>query len=85
MRGINPENNHQMRLFLCSYMQADAKINGHPQEIMKKLSKENGFKILASVSQTIFDGWDFWIEFDTPPSNLPNIFRDVPWTRVGSV
>ena len=85
LKGINPENKHQMLLFLCSYMQSEAKISGHPQEIMKKLAEENGFKILESVPQSLLDGWDFWIEFDTPPSTLPNIFRDVEWKSVGSV
>lgn len=84
MIGINPRNKHQMRLFLCSYMQCSANIDGHPQEIMEKLSEEKGFRILACAPQSMFDGWDFWIELETAPDNLPNIFRGVQWKSVGS-
>lgn len=38
--------------------------SGHAQTMMRNLAIELGFTILASQPQSLFDGWEFWIEFE---------------------
>lgn len=83
MKGINPNNNKQARIFLDLNELYYSGIKGIPCEIMNRLAYEHGLKILDCVPQTLFDGIDFWIEFDTYPEGLPDIFRDVPWRPIG--
>lgn len=82
---INPDNPKQARVFY--YLQdapfSPGKLFYHPQRVMKRLSKELNFIILDSIPQTIADGWDFWIEFETMPELPPFISNKVPWKPVG--
>lgn len=81
--GINPNNTHQARVFFDMYKANDAGENRHPVTVVEELSKTLGFKILNRVPQSLFDGWDFWIEFDKPPK-LPEYFRSgIKWKRIG--
>lgn len=77
--SLNPENPRQARIFYDMYA-AEA---GHPMDVVRRLSTELGFTILDAVPQTMFDGWDIWIEFNEPLV-LPDYFRSVPWRFVGS-
>jgi hypothetical protein len=82
MKGMNPNNPKQARLFYDLIEACEYGEKRHPVVVMEELAKKYGFKILDRVPQSLFDGWDFWIEFEELP-NLPPIFRDVPWKRVG--
>jgi len=55
----------------------------HPQIVMKMLAENLGFEILGALPQTAFDGWEFWIEYNTIPK-LPKYLDLHPWTEVGS-
>lgn len=81
--GINPNNTHQARVFFDMFLANEAGENRHPVTVVEELSKTLGFKILNRVPQSLFDGWDFWIEFDKPPK-LPDYFRaGIKWKRIG--
>jgi hypothetical protein len=82
MRGINQDNPKQARVFYDLFEAYKYGERRHPQIVMKELAERHGFRILGKVPQTLFDGWDYWIEFETPP-DLPPIFRDVPWKGIG--
>ena len=85
-KSINPNNKNQARLF---YDLIDAtrkaKESRHPQIVMKELSIKNNFTILGAVPQSLFDGWDFWIERDDIELiDLPDeLFCDYPWKPIG--
>lgn len=81
--AVNPDNNKQARIFFDMFDAHKAGEDRHPQDVMKELAEAHRFRILAAVPQSLFDGWDFWIEFDEPPE-LPPLFRgNLPWKPVG--
>lgn len=80
--NINPNNSHQARVLLSSQSQFMAGEERHPQIIFKELAEKLEFKILASVPQTMFDCWEFWIEFKEYPE-LPDYFYQNGWSPVG--
>lgn len=83
--GINPNNKNQMRIFFSMYELWDLNIKGHPRTIMDQLSKEMNFKVLDAVPQSLFDGWDFWIEGENlDQMDFPIYIRDVPWRAIGT-
>lgn len=81
-KGINPSNPSQARVFFDAISAHYEGLGEHPQKVMDQLSPELGFRVLDSVPQSMMDGWDFWIEFDSMPI-MPKYFRDVPWKPVG--
>ncbi len=82
MKGTNPDNPKQRRLFFDMIDAYEFGEKRHPQIAMKELAEKCKFKIIGCVPQSLFDGWDFWIEFDEEPI-LPPIFRSVPWKPIG--
>jgi len=82
IRGINPDNPKQARVFFDMIDADKVGEHRHPQIVMKEISEKHHFKIISCVPQSLFDGWDFWIEFDTFPE-LPPLFRKVDWKPVG--
>jgi len=78
----NPNNSKQARLFF-SYMSAalEYKENRHADIVMKELAEKNNFKVISKVPQTLFDGWEYWIEFDEEPE-LPGFVENVIWEPV---
>jgi hypothetical protein len=84
-KGINPSNPQQARIFFDMFAAQDAGDNRHPQVIIKEVAARLGFSVLGSVPQSMFDGWDVWIEFSEAAPDVGPFFRDVPWRSVGSV
>ncbi len=82
VKGGNPDNPKQMILFFDLRTAYEYGEKRHPQIVMRELAEKYHFTILARIPQTFFDGWDFWIEFETMPM-LPPIFRHVPWKPIG--
>jgi hypothetical protein len=78
--ALDPENSHRARAFY--YCRPDAP-SGHPETTMRKLADRLGFRILASIPESLFDGWDLWIAFDGAPPSLPAYFIEVAWKPVG--
>lgn len=56
----------------------------HPQQIMRQLAGELGFKIIGSVPQSMGDCWWFWIEYSAKPV-LPAYIFEADWLPVGSL
>lgn len=54
---------------------------GHAQIRMRNLSDKLGFKILGSQPQSLFDGWEFWVEFEGTIA-WPEYIRVLPWQEV---
>jgi hypothetical protein len=75
----NPGNPKQARVFF-SYMSAMIEHNEtrHADIVMKEIADKNNFKIIGKVPQTLFDGWEYWIEFDKEPE-LPGFVRNINW------
>jgi len=85
MKRFNPDNKNQARLFFCMFRAVKAGQHEHPVDVMNKLSVTLNFKILDKIPQSLFDGWDFWVEFKDPKGAemLPPLFRDVSWKPIG--
>jgi hypothetical protein len=83
--SVNPDNQKQARLFYDLREANDRGENRHPQIVMRELAGKHGFTILDSVPQSLFDGWDYWIESDNLMDlHLPKFFREnVPWKAIG--
>lgn len=65
---------------------SDAGEERHPQEVVREFAALHSFKILASVPQSIADGWSFWIETSGEAlPELPDFFRVAEWIPVGQV
>lgn len=60
------------RVFYCMNSAMDAGIKQHPQLQMKEL----GIKYHHSRPQSVFDGWEFWVDDDV---KLPNYIEEVPY------
>ena len=52
------------RVFLYSWEMADAGIEGHPCRVMSNVLQGIGKKYHHSRPQSLFDGWEFWIDDD---------------------
>ena len=63
----------------------DAGETRHPQTVVSELAESIGFTILAAVPQSLFDGWDFWVEFEESVKDIGPLFRGYPWKPVGQV
>lgn len=81
-KGVNPENHSQARVFYHLQSADEAGLTGRAQKNMQLLADECGFRVIGSLPQTLFEGWDFWIEFDDLPE-LPDFMRDAPWKPIG--
>jgi hypothetical protein len=81
-RGLNPTNKKQARVFFSYLSAEDAGEARHAETVMTELAAEKGFAVIGKCPQTLFDGWDYWIEFHTAPE-LPLFFQDSPWKPVG--
>ena len=86
IKGINPENKKQARVFydLLSAVYEDKEVR-HPLIVMRLLEVQYEFKIIGKIPQTLFDGWDFWIEAENIEqvlSQLPKYIKNVPWKGV---
>lgn len=83
--GKNPDNDKQARLFFCMYTADENGETRHPMIVMRELAEQHNFKIITAVPQSLFDGWDLWIEYDIEPK-LPDYFTEgIHWTPIGSV
>lgn len=87
VKGLNPENNKQARVFFNYLTMQDAGENRHASLVMQELGDKLGFKVIGAVPQTLFDGWDYWIEFDIAPEFPDTVFLGVelqsgtPWVH----
>jgi hypothetical protein len=61
-KGINPENKQQARVFFHLETCQDEGFIGHPQHEIKKLIPESA-NVIGCIPQSLYDGWDFWIDF----------------------
>lgn len=84
MTGRNPENQSQRRVFFHAYAAYDVGEKRHPLTVMQELAERHGFRTLAAVPQSLFDGWDFWIEECAAPVAAPYLL-DYPWKPIGQV
>jgi hypothetical protein len=84
-RSINPDDPTQARVFYDMYKSHIAGEKRHPEVVMEELAKQHDFTILDSIPQSLFDGWDVWIESpDMATLELPDLFRkNIPWKPVG--
>ena len=82
MLGTNPENNKQRRVFFCAFTAADIGEKRHPQKVMAELAEKYQFKILSEIPQSMFDGWDIWIE-SSEAVELPKYLKVAQWKPVG--
>ena len=84
--GINPENKKQARIFYCYLEANNLSEDRHACIVIEELSKRHKFKVLRAIPQTLFNGWDFWVEFDFYPTAdycLPSYCRKVKWKGIG--
>lgn len=83
--GINPQNHAQRRVFYDLNMAGDKGEARHPMVVMRELAQKHGFTLIGAVPQSLFDGWDFWIEStNIAVLDLPCFFRErIPWKPVG--
>ena len=85
-----PRQPNQHHRFYCMQSAADAGEHRHPQQVVRGLSEMHGFTVLGAVPQSLFDGWDFWIEYDangdyddsTEPPAFPAYFRAASWKPI---
>ena len=84
MKRFNPNNPKQARLFFCMFKAMELEENGHPVDIMMGLAIKHKFKIIDRIPQSLFDGWDFWVEFEDPKEIdlLPKLFRNIEWKPI---
>jgi hypothetical protein len=85
VKGTNPSNPFQRRVFFHLWHAQDAGETRHPMAVMRELAEANNFGILAAVPQSLHDGWDFWIEESANAPALPSYLLDYPWKPVGQV
>lgn len=84
--GINPDN--KLQSFYHYDLQEKDKqgVSDHPQDDMKRLSNELGFKILDAIPQSMGDRWDIWIESESEKQpEVPDYFFAANWKPVGEV
>lgn len=79
-KGINPENKNQARVFLNIQDYQEFGFKGHPHEVILKLIPF-GSKVIGAVPQSMFDGWDFWLELDGN-YNAHDLIDDYVWKPV---
>lgn len=80
----NPANPKQRRLFYDLMSAAfECGEERHPQTVMRELSTRLGFTILGAVPQSLFDGWDYWVEESRPVDYPKFLQRSVPWKSIG--
>jgi hypothetical protein len=84
-QGRNPDNHFQRRVFFHLRAANESGEKRHPQEAMRELAAMYNFGILAAVPQSLFDGWDFWIEESANMPTLPSYLLKVPWKSVGEI
>ena len=85
MKRFNPDNPKQARLFYCMFEAMECEENRHPIDVMMELEIKHNFIIKYKIPQSMFDGWDFWVEFEDPKEIdlLPKLFRNVGWKPIG--
>lgn len=66
---------------------SDANENRHPQVVVAELAETHGFRVLAAVPQSMFDGWDFWIDVggQGPAPKVTPYFKAKAWKPLGEV
>ena len=82
MIAINPSNDKEGRLFYCLRTANENGEKRHPVIVMQELAIKYNFEIIGKVPQSLFDGWDFWIKFETKPNLPPFFYTDIPWKSV---
>jgi len=80
--SINPDIPSQARVFYSLNSADDAGERRNAWVVMRELSESLGFKLLDSCPQTIAEGIDWWIEFETYPK-LPAFVYPARWKRIG--
>lgn len=83
--GQNPANPRQRRVFFHLQDAHESGEKRHPQIVMRELAATHGFTILAAVPQSLFDGWDVWIEEPEGERVDRPYLLDYPWKPVGQV
>lgn len=82
--SVNPYP-RQHRFFYDMHAASDAGEHHHPQSVVRGLAHTHGFKVLDAVPQSLFDGWDFWIETvdDGPAPVITPYFKAAAWKPIG--
>lgn len=76
----------QSYCFYCMQSASEAGENRHPQTVVRELAATLGFRILDAVPQSLFSGWDFWIEVEEGKTvTLPSYLKVHKWKPTGQV
>ena len=71
-------------MFYCMFEARVLEEGGHPVDVMMGLAIKHKFKIIDRIPQSLFDGWDFWVEFEDSKEIdlLPKLFRNIEWKPI---
>ena len=74
----------QQYCFYCLESASEVGEDRHPQTVVRELAATLGFRVLGSLPQSLFTGWDFWIEMDESKTvTLPSYLKAHKWKPIG--
>ena len=73
MKSQNPENKNQARLFYCARTAFDHGEMRHPSIVIDEMAGNHNIKVLGKIPQSLFDGWDFWVEIEESQMGLSDV------------